>query len=714
VIMKFIVATLSVLAWLAVVQSAATTHRPASHANFAHTIAPHTNVRHTNAPHPHTNAPHTSAPHTSAPHNAQPDVMKQMSDQINKLEQTLESVSRQMMQQQTFVEERIRSDGMSGIKNLRLIHQGTKPYFGDTHIGGSALSAHDHADYDRTIGLGEFIAVMNGVEFRTRHNDYKFRKPASSHVFDAVEDVPFPDVPPEVLNKHTLQGQIDEMRLWFKAFQEQNHTVRDYRQYFKPNLCYLEGAWTLNAKTLSEPFQSDRHHLDADSWFDLQEKIRFTSYGGSKSNLENFAFLPTTMYNITDGIPQFAQWNYRILCHPLKQDVPTSYMVMQDDLTIRMARKYRWSKLPDTRAARFKLNEYGVERMNNKYFNYLDGLMAEIPGKNNYGANMTDDAFGLLNMDVSSTTDKPLNTAMYHRWFKLAVRSAMGLQVNHRGYNDENMWIAETTQPNVMPLTIRHCVQKQCSWATRRVSYAIPLEIIYTTPLNKWNPYDLPYWSNAIVQKQGRNGNQDARHAFNGTSFRHYYITPPEFYKSTTDSNHDPADTAKNSVGVLDKNGTVKSVAPTGFRVITPEIEGVGKVRLRYPIFPVHSEGSTVGMELMALKDMVMQMPRHQFLYEAAPMGTPLQPNVDRHFLVRQSYKNPPGLHGHEFTLTNDEFKSLQNGTHLTITTSYNLGHQHELEIFYNKNTHVYQYRKCDGQVTCWDAHAKRLDLQRD
>ena len=55
-------------------------------------------------------------------------------------------------------------------------------------------------------------------------------------------------------------------------------------------------------------------------------QIRFTSYGGSKSNLENFAYLPTMMYNITDGIPQFAQWNYRILCHPVKQHVPTHYM----------------------------------------------------------------------------------------------------------------------------------------------------------------------------------------------------------------------------------------------------------------------------------------------------------------------------------------------------------------------------------------------------
>ncbi|KAK3761898.1 hypothetical protein RRG08_060630 [Elysia crispata] len=209
---------------------------------------------------------------------------------------------------------------------------------------------------------GEFVAVMNGVDFRTRHNDCKFKMAANTKDFNKVQDVPFPDVPPAVKNKRTIQEQIDEMRLWFKAFKDQDHSVRDYRKYFKPNLCYLEGGWTLNSKTLDEPFQSDRHQLDASSWFDLQEKIRWTSYAGSKSNLENFAFLPTMMYNITEGIPQYAQWNYRILCHPLKQDVPTSYLKVQDDLSTRLRRKYRWDKIEGTRSARFKINEFGTER----------------------------------------------------------------------------------------------------------------------------------------------------------------------------------------------------------------------------------------------------------------------------------------------------------------------------------------------------------------
>ena len=33
------------------------------------------------------------------------------------------------------------------------------------------------------------------------------------------------------------------------------------------------------------------------------------------------------------------------------------------------------------------------------------------------------------------------------------------------------------------------CKRETCSVYTNRVSYAVPLEIVYTTPLNTWNPY---------------------------------------------------------------------------------------------------------------------------------------------------------------------------------------------------------------------------------
>ena len=90
-----------------------------------------------------------------------------------------------------------------------------------------------------------------------------------------MEDVPLPDVPPEVTNAGDVQAQIAEMKEWFKAWTTGDSSVRDYTKYFKPVLTYLEGAWTLGKKdgSIDEPFSSDRHHIDATSWLDLQDKV---------------------------------------------------------------------------------------------------------------------------------------------------------------------------------------------------------------------------------------------------------------------------------------------------------------------------------------------------------------------------------------------------------------------------------------------------------
>lgn len=61
------------------------------------------------------------------------------------------------------------------------------------------IGIHNHNNYPRAIGLGELIAVLNGVEFRTRHNDYKLRMASTSTMdYGVTEDIPFPDVPPSV------------------------------------------------------------------------------------------------------------------------------------------------------------------------------------------------------------------------------------------------------------------------------------------------------------------------------------------------------------------------------------------------------------------------------------------------------------------------------------------------------------------------------------
>lgn len=101
-------------------------------------------------------------------------------------------------------------------------------------IGKKVAAIHDHANYKNTVGMGELVVVLNGVEFRTRHNDYKMFMPSrSSKDYSVTEPVPFPAVPPAVLNKKTIDEQIAELKEWFKAWQKSDHSVRDYRKYFQ-------------------------------------------------------------------------------------------------------------------------------------------------------------------------------------------------------------------------------------------------------------------------------------------------------------------------------------------------------------------------------------------------------------------------------------------------------------------------------------------------
>ena len=643
-------------------------------------------------------------------------------------------LSRQVMLQQLFVEERIRSHGDSGVKQVRLGHEGTRNYFADTHGHSKrVMTIHEHANNIRTIGLGEFIAVLNGVEFRTRHNDYALvMANKASKDYHATEPIPFPEVPPEVQNKATVDEQVVEMREWFKAWKNQDHSVRDYRKYFKPVLCYLEGAWTTATEDIDEPFESDRHFIDAKTWLDLQEKIRFTSYTGRKDNLENFSFLPTTIIDIiNETIPVFAQWNYRILCHPVSRDIPLNRFRVVDEFHARLPARTKYEEHADTRAARFQLNPQDsgtwdkYESYNDPTFSLLDELMGEIPGKDNYQGSLTDEAFGLPAYTIDPKKTGKLNTAYYHRWFKVLKRGAMGQSIRHRGYADENLFMAMTTQPKVAGMKLTTCKKRRgkerCKTVSQKFSYAIPLEIIYLTPLNRWNPFNIEYKGLAdsplgeTVFADGRNGGRSTKTAYNGTNSKKYYHTPSAFY-SGEEVSTDAADTTQNSVGVLDKDGVVRITRASGTRIFLPSISGVGICRQRYPIMPVHGEGSAVWKELEATKDILMKSKTYGFTYRE-PLGgdsgvRPTEPKKPLTLKMQDATKDPPGAHSHEVELTQTEVDQAKRlGTIFTLTTTTGAGHQHTINVLYRGE--AWRIGRCDEFDTqnhrCRDMHGKFL-----
>ena len=665
--------------------------------------------------------------------NAFEDVGKELAAKFESLLGILGPLSRQVMLQQQFVEERIRSEGHSGVKQVRHGREGTRNYYSDTHgNSGRLMAIHEHANNIRTVGLGEFIGVLNGVEFRTRHNDYRlYMANKTSKDYHATEEIPFPEVPLEVQNKPTIDEQIVEMREWFKAWKSQNYTVRDYRKYFKPVLCYLEGAWTTATKDIDEPFASDRHFIDAKSWFDLQAKVRFTSYTGRKDNLENFSFLPTTIMEIiNDTIPVFAQWNYRISCHPLSRDIPLNRFRVVDEFHSRLPAGRKYEEQTNTRAARFQLNpkdsDKWSEGINNPKFTLLDEIMSEIPGKDNYQGSLTDEAFGLPAHTLDPKKTGKLNVAYYHRWFKVLERDAMGQSIRHRGYADENLFMAMTTQPKVAGMKLNTCKgpkrNPRCTSITQRFSYAIPLEIIYLTPLNRWNPFNLEYKGSErtaygkTVFQFGRYGGRTPDKAYNGTNSKKYYQTPLAFF-SGKEVSTDAADTTKNSVGVLDRNGKVKITRASGIRIFLPPIDGVGVLRQRYPIMPVHGEGSSVWKELEATKDLLMNSKTYGFMYREPLVGSGVVPTEppERPLTLKMEYatKTPPGAHSHEITLTPVEVKDAkEKGKAFWKTTTPGASHQHHIRAAWRNNN--WEILRCDshdhGDYRCKDQHGKYLN----
>lgn len=503
--------------------------------------------------------------------------LNELLDFKNSIQQTIGGLARQMMLQQLYVEERIRSDGGSGIKQIRSSQGGTRPYHFTTASTSAVNAIHEHSNYNNTIGMGEIVAVLNGLEFRTRHNDYKLVMPSTkSNKYNEVEHVPLPDIPPSVLAKTTIDEQIHEMQQYFKAFHTQDTKIRNYKPYFKPALCYLEGGWTTDTKTLSEPFESDRHFLDAKSWFDMQQKVLYTASNGGKSQFENYSYLPTTIINVTDdGQAVYAQWNYRIVCHPIQQDLRLQDLQLVDDLAARMLLNKNFTAHGKSKAARFSIapyESYGYEA-EKEYGHYsdrrflhgrIDDIMYEIPGKENYNGYLEDESFGLTKYRVDTKNTTLLNVARYHRHFKVMRTGAMGLTVRNRGFSDPYLFVAKTQNPKIASISAEECVKshgkENCTMYEARHTYAIPLEIIWMTPLNKWNPYNLTFHQdNKIPQADGRKGGMTPEKAFNGTSSNTYYLTPVEFF-SSGETARDPADTAKDGVGVLDESGTVSSL----------------------------------------------------------------------------------------------------------------------------------------------------------
>ena len=100
----------------------------------------------------------------------------------------------------------------------------------------------------------------------------------------------------------------------------------------------------------------------------------------------------------------------------------------------------------------------------------------------------------------------------------------------------------------------------------------------------------------------------------------------------------------------------------SGTRIFFPTIPGVGALRQRYPIMPVHGEGSAVWKELEAVKDVILKSKTFGYIFrEPLQSGGPSPTEPPKKPIKLQMTKaaaNPPGPHEHEITLQPEQVSS--------------------------------------------------------
>ncbi len=374
------------------------------------------------------------------------------SETVKELKASVAILSRQSIMQQYWAEQRIRSAGHSGISDVRGWASGDDDYNDVSYAG---MSIHNHPNHIATVGIGEFQAVLNGVEFTTRHNDYRLREPSKTEkTYGKTSLIDLPDVPPSVLSHGSnLTGQIEEMRLYFKAFKMQDTSIKaDYKKYFPAIMCYLEGAWITDKDALEEPFESDRHHIAASTWRQLNDYMRWITNSGRKSKAENLALLPSSIRDLmNDTYPVLANWEYRVACHKYEEDIPLSRFRVARDLQTQLFRRPATRKeLYLRRSARFEVNGAGWNwragpsdpnvpwsKGGGRKWDFWDYLMEQIPGKDNYPGDIIDQM-----PDGSEPTysyinkGQILNVAYYSRYYSLQKQDAMGAGTHRRGWHE--------------------------------------------------------------------------------------------------------------------------------------------------------------------------------------------------------------------------------------------------------------------------------------
>ena len=430
---------------------------------------------------------------------------------------------------------------------------------------------------------------------QTRHTDYRWLEAADGRYLANAPAV-MPELPAAITNEESVSEQTAMMQDFYKALRyfDPAH-FPGFRDHVDVHVSYLE-IWfeeLLDSETI-DTVHSFRHKLDGDTIDAANAYAIAHALTGQKAQRENTSFTPRLVRLSGDrGIPRYAVTRYRVLTKRLGtlSEWPVDDMVdVVDDPATRLRFGQGGEAFASSRQARFRvLHARGdIEIAPRAGPGLIDRMMAQIPGLDGPGAEIAEQSAERPRQVIGGFGESDHNAARYSRWHSYP-RGAAGRRNTRRGYNDPMLFVA-------------HAQREEVAHFTRgphdfRVSYAIPLEIVLAPPHMVWNPYRLPELeSRAAVTAGGANGETQAT-AYAGIYPDRYWLMTPNAFFTGDVRTADPADTTRGATWVRDRRGRPRPVRASGVYV---RLKGA---RLRYPIAPIHHEGSPAHGTALAMRE---------------------------------------------------------------------------------------------------------------
>ena len=518
------------------------------------------------------------------------------------LKQDIEKLTFASWSQFEYLAELNRLTGQSGVVRARKYeHSGVDAFNQPTHTGYTPINGHEHSNIKNLVGTGEFAVMINGVLYRFRHNDDGLYMPCvMGDDYNNRQVINIPSLPADIAALTDPAAQIALAKKYIQAwagiipstsvanFADSAQWVLECAEVY-PEIYYAD-------QSLKDPFPGHRHQINVDTLPELFSQEQIYNLGGIKNLKENSLLIAAEVIDVDENNrPIVVLWRYRFISAPVGSIADyaiNDLLEYHEDIVNSYRFNLTTEQMLNRRVCRFRVKQRkGQPDIVGNYSQptLLDELIAKIPGLDGYGNTLTESYDGYNLLEFGKTT--PLKSGYYNRWYAMSAADASNRRIAMRGFSDDKLWVAKTTQPTIK--------QTKFGNVTAGFSYLIPLELHFVTFLNgNFNPYELTDVSSQYTVEQMQamyaagQGKTQANPMPGYNTFYFYSKNPAELFSGAAP--RDAADTTvSGGLWIKCADGQARNFHESGYGYFWPTSDLTGNLlRTRYPIYFAHHEGT--------------------------------------------------------------------------------------------------------------------------